>query len=146
MAGVLAGKVADPPEIAIEMRIRGTGKGRRVRRALAAGGIGLAQSLNEAVGAWPGVTITPLFGRWGYFVGSQLFACFPLRPKDHDLWIRLTLEDQARALKTPGITPHRRFAGRGWVECRAESRDALPRALRWLRRSYESLRSRQEGD
>jgi hypothetical protein len=120
--------------------MRGTGKGRKVRRALAAGGKGLAHSLNDAVGVWPGVTITPMFGRWGYFVGNQLFGCFPLRPKDHDLWIRLTLEDQVRALKTPGITPHRRFARRGWVECRVDSREALPRALRWLRRSFEALR------
>lgn len=123
------------------LRVRGTGKGRRVRRAIAAGGSGVAQSLNEAVGAWPGVKITPMFGRWGYFMGSELFACFPLRPKDHDLWIRLSLEDQARALKTPGITPHRRFAQRGWVECRVESPEALPRALKWLRLSYEVIRS-----
>ena len=47
-----------------------------------------------------------MFGRWGYFVGDQLFACFPLRTKDTDLWIRLTLEDQKRALLVPGFTPH----------------------------------------
>lgn len=128
------------------MRVRGTGRGRRVRRAIAAGGSGVAQSLNEAVGAWPGVKITPMFGRWGYFVGEELFACFPLRPKDTDLWIRLTPEDQARALKTPGITPHRRFARRGWIECQVDSVQALPRALRWLRRSYETLMSQQGGD
>lgn len=128
------------------MRVRGTGKGRRVRRAIATGGSGVAQRLNEAVGVWPGVKITPMFGRWGYFVGDELFACFPLRPKEHDLWIRLTLEDQARALKTPGITPHRRFARRGWVECRVDSVQALPRALRWLRRSYESLMTPRAGE
>jgi len=106
----------------------------------------MAQRLNEAVGAWPGVKITPMFGRWGYFVGTQLFACFPLRPKEHDLWVRLSPGDQARALRTPGITPHRRFARRGWVECRVESPEALPRALRWLRRSYEQVRAEPRGD
>jgi hypothetical protein len=120
------------------------GKGRQVRRAIAAGGIGLAQRLNEAVGAWPGVKITPMFGRWGYFVGDQLFACFPLRAKDHDLWIRLSFEDQARALGTPGITPHRRLARRGWVECQVDSPGAVSRALRWLRRGYEEVSSRPE--
>ncbi len=85
-----------------------------------------------------------MFGRWGYFVGETLFACFPLRPKDHDLWVLLTLEDQARALKTPGITPHRRFARRGWVECQVESAAALSRTLRWLRRSYEEVTRRPE--
>ena len=128
------------------MRVRGTGRGRRVRRAIAAGGSGVAQRLNEAVGAWPGVKITPMFGRWGYFVGEQLFACFPLRAKDSDLWIRLTREEQARALKAPGITPHRRFAGRGWIECRVDSDAALPRALRWLRRSYEAVRKQEQGE
>ncbi len=128
------------------MRVRGTGKGRRIRRTIAAGGSGVAQSLNEAVGEWPGVRITPMFGRWGYFVGGQLFACFPLRAKDHDLWVRLSLEDQARALNTPGISPHRRFARSGWVECQVESRAALSRALRWLRRSYESVKNQPAPD
>ena len=127
-------------------RMRGTGRGRQTRRTLARGGAGVAEQLNDAVGGWPRVRITPMFGRWGYFVGDTLFACFPLRPKDHDLWILLTLEDQARALTTPGITPHRRFARRGWVECQVESRAALPRALRWLRRSYESVRTRPGRD
>lgn len=126
------------------MRVRGTGRGRKVRRVIASGGSGMAQRLNEAVGTWPGVKITPMFGRWGYFVGTQLFACFPLRPKDNDLWIRLSPEDQARALRTPGITPHRRFARRGWVECRVESPAALGQALGWLRRSYERVREEPE--
>ena len=78
-----------------------------------------------------------MFGRWGYFVGGQLFACYPLREKDTDLWVHLTAEDQARALKTAGVTPHRRFGRRGWVECRVGSADEIPRAVRWLRRSYE---------
>lgn len=127
-------------------RMRGTGRGRRTRRVLARGGAGVAEPLNDAVGGWPRVKIIPMFGRWGYFVGETLFACFPLRPKDHDLWILLTLEDQARAVKTPGITPHRRFARRGWVECQVVSPAALPRALRWLRRSYESVTSRPGRD
>jgi len=127
-------------------RLRGTGRGRRTRRSLARGGSGVAGELNDALGGWPGVKITPMFGRWGYFVGETLFACFPLRPKDHDLWILLSLGDQAQALKTPGITPHRRFARRGWVECQVESSAAVPRALKWLRRSYESVTSRPERD
>ena len=125
-------------------RLRGTGRGRKTRRSLARGGAGVALQLNDALGGWPGVKITPMFGRWGYFVGETLFACFPLRPKDHDLWIHLSLEDQARALRTPGITPHRRFAGRGWVECQVESPAALRQTLRWLRRSYEEVRMRPE--
>jgi Family of unknown function (DUF5519) len=117
-------------------RVRGLGKGRRTRRMLARGGSGVAGLLNRAVGRWPGVRIAPMFGRWGYFVGPHLFACFPLRPGDADLWIRLDPEDQRQALATEGVTPHRRFATRGWVECRvAESAD-VNRALRWLRRSY----------
>ncbi|MBI2554923.1 MAG: hypothetical protein HYV92_11050 [Candidatus Rokubacteria bacterium] len=127
-------------------RFRGTGRGRKTRRAIARGGAGMAEQLNDALGGWPGVKITPMFGRWGYLVGATLFAGFPLRAKDHDLWIRLSREDQARALRTPGITPHRRFAARGWVECQVESRAALPRALRWLRRSYEEVRTRLEPD
>jgi hypothetical protein len=81
-----------------------------------------------------------MFGRWGYFVGDLLFACFPLRPKEHDLWVRLTPSDQARALGVAGIRSHRRFARRGWVECDVESPADVARALTWLRRSYEAAR------
>lgn len=87
-----------------------------------------------------------MFGRWGYFVGETLFGCFPLRAKDHDLWIRLSPEDQARALKTPGIAPHRRFARQGWIECRVDSTAAVPLALRLLRRSYEWVTSQPARD
>jgi len=121
-------------------RVRGRGKGRKTRRSLGQGGAGTAADLNEAIGRWPRVKITPMFGRWGYFVGGELFACFPLRVKDTDLWIRLTPDDQRRALNTPGVVPHRRFAARGWVEYRLESPTEVGRAIGWLRRSYESVK------
>jgi len=117
-------------------RVRGLGKGRRTRRTLARGGQGAAALLNRAVGEWPGVRIAPMFGRWGYLVDGELFACYPLRPGETDLWIRLDPEGQRLALATEGVTPHRRFAGRGWVECRVAERADVARALRWLRRSY----------
>jgi hypothetical protein len=111
------------------------GSGRTTRRALERGGTGLARALNVALGGWDGVRITPMFGRWGYFVGDHLFACFPLRDKDRDLWMRLSLEDQARALREPGVRPHRRFARRGWIELQIEGEDDVARALGWLRRA-----------
>lgn len=116
-------------------RFRGVGRGRKTRRALERGGAGPARRLNRALGEWPGVRITPMFGRWGYFAGDRLFACFPLREKDGDLWIRLTREDQARALREEGVRPHRRFAGRGWIELEVRKDADVPRALRWLRRA-----------
>ena len=91
------------------------GHGRKTRRVLERGGRGLAQQLNETLGGWPGVRITPMFGRWGYFMGDDLFACFPVREKDHDLWIRFNREEQAQALTDARVRPHRRFARRGWV-------------------------------
>jgi hypothetical protein len=121
------------------------GRGRKTRRVLARGGIGLAQRLNEALGQWTGVRITPMFGRWGYFAGDDLFACFPVRERDHDLWLRLTRDDQTRALADPRVRPHRRFARRGWVEMDLESSDELSLALRWLRRSYLAARRAQGG-
>ena len=112
------------------------GRGRKTRRVLARGGTGLAQRLNEALGRWSGVRITPMFGRWGYFVGDDLFACFPVRERDHDLWLRLTRDDQGRALADLRLRPHRRFARRGWVELNLDSSDDLSLALHWLRRAY----------
>ena len=117
-------------------RFRGMGKGRKIRRALERGGAGPAKRLNETLAEWSGVRITPMFGRWGYFVGETLFACFPLREKERDLWIRLTGGDQARALSDPRVRPHRRFSKKGWVELDVEDIEDLGRALRWLRRAY----------
>lgn len=110
--------------------------GRKTRRTLARGGTGAARRLNEALGGWEGVRITPMFGRWGYFVGERLFACFPLREKERDLWVRLSAGDQARALGDPRVRPHRRFAKRGWIELDVDGPPDLPRALRWLRRAW----------
>jgi hypothetical protein len=94
--------------------------------------------LNEAVGGWPRVRITPMFGRWSYFVGLRLFGCFPLREKDRDLWIRFALDDQRRALATAGVVPHRRLASSGWVESTVETTRDVGRAIRWLRRAYQA--------
>ena len=112
------------------------GRGRKTRRALAAGGTGVARRLNEALAAWPAVRITPMFGRWGYFVGERLFACFPVREQERDLWIRLSSADQRRALGQERIRPHRRFARRGWVELTVDDPADLSRALAWLRRAH----------
>ena len=121
------------------------GHGRKTRRTLERGGTGPAQRLNETLGRWSGVRITPMFGRWGYFVGGDLFACFPLREKDRDLWIRLTLDDQARALADARVRRHRRFAGRGWIETDLAEPEDLSRALRWLHRAHTAaLRRRGE--
>ena len=112
------------------------GRGRRLRRTLSRGGAGAAQRLNETLGAWEGVRITPMFGRWGYFVGETLFACFPLQEKERDLWLRLSPADQARALRDARIRPHRRFARRGWIELDIEAPDDIGRALHWLGRAH----------
>jgi Family of unknown function (DUF5519) len=122
-------------------RVRSVGHGRTLRRALARGGVGPARALNAELGGWEGVRITPMFGRWGYFVGERLFACFPLRDKEHDLWVRLTLEDQRRALGEAGVRPHRRFARQGWVEIAVEGNPEVARALGWLRRAWRAARA-----
>jgi len=126
------------PRASSPRRVRGMGAGRKTRRNLERGGTGPAAELNQMLGGWPGVRITPMFGRWGYFVGPRLFACFPLRVKDSDLWLRLAPEAQKRALEVPGIVPHRRLARSGWVELAVTSPRDVGKAIRWLRRSYET--------
>lgn len=83
-----------------------------------------------------------MFGRWGYFVGSQLFACFPVRPQDRDLWVRLPLAEQARALGQEGVRPHRRFGRRGWIEIDIETGRDVDRALHWLRHAHAAALAR----
>jgi hypothetical protein len=117
-------------------RFRGMGHGRKLRRTLEKGGSGASGRLNTVIGEWAGVKITPMFGRWGYFTGDTLFACFPLKEKERDLWIRLTRDDQARALNDQRVRPHRRFARKGWVEINIEEPGDVACALRWLRRAY----------
>src|SRR2546422_7270244 len=123
-------------------RFRGIGKGRKTRRALERGGTGPALQINEAVADWPGVRITPMFGRWGYLVGDTLFACFPVRQKERDLWVRLTADDQKRALADARIRPHRRFSRKGWIELDVEGVADLGLAVRWLRRAYTAATRR----
>ena len=123
-------------------RFRGLGHGRKVRRVLARGGTGPARDLNVALGEWPHVRITPMFGRWGYFVGTELFACFPLEARGHDLWIRLPHEEQARALRDPRVRPHRRFSRKGWIELDVTTDDDVRTALPWLRCAYTALDAR----
>jgi len=125
-------------------RVRGLGGGRRTRRSLARGGTGTAGALNEILGAWPQVKITPMFGRWGYFVGPRLFACFPLRAKDTDLWVRLGREDQRRAIDSGMFAPHPRMGGKGWVVCHVEGLRGAGRTLSWLKKSYETARQMVE--
>jgi Luciferase len=119
---------------------RGTGRSRRDRRVLRRGGEGIAAILNRAVGEWEGARVTPMFGRWGYFVGDRLFGCYPLRLKDRDLWVRLSPRDQARALAQAAVRPHRRFAARGWIEYDVVEPSKVPSALAWLRRGYAHAR------
>jgi len=121
-------------------RFRGIGRGRKTRRHLQSGGSGPAQRLNDALADWADVRITPMFGRWGYFLGAELFGCFPVREKERDLWIRLPREAQARALAERGVRPHRRFGKRGWIELDVDTPADLDRALRWLRHAYVALR------
>ncbi len=132
-------------EMREQRRVRGMGAGRKTRRSLKRGGTGPAAELNQMLGTWPRVKITPMFGRWGYFVGPRLFACFPLREKDTDLWIRLAAEDQRRALAA-GFSPHRRMAATGWVEYELATPATVGRAIRWLRRSYETAKAAVERD
>jgi luciferase-like monooxygenase len=143
--------MAECPQLSgMVRRFRGMGKGRKTRRALERGGTGPAQRLNETVARWTGVRITPMFGRWGYFVGDTLFACFPVREKERDLWIRLTADDQRRALADTRVRPHRRFSRKGWIELDVEEIEGMGRAVRWLRRGYlaagRSVRDDSEGD
>jgi hypothetical protein len=81
-----------------------------------------------------------MFGRWGYFVGPRLFACFPLRAKDTDLWLWLTREDQRRAIDSGAFTPHPRMGGKGWVVCHIDGLRAAGRTLSWLKKSYENAK------
>src|SRR2546428_11494671 len=118
-------------------RIRGVGGGRKTRRPLERGGTGAAHRLTTALGGWPGGGITPMWGRGGYFGGETLFACFPVREKEHDLWIRLRPDEQRRALAA-GARPHRRFGGRGWIEINVESPADVGFVLPWLRRAYRT--------
>jgi len=73
-------------------------------------------------------------------VGQKLFACFPLAPRQHDLWMRLPLPQQARAVEEEGVRPHRRFARRGWIEIDVRDAADVSRALRWLRRAHAAAR------
>lgn len=126
--------------------VRGLGHGRKTRRTLSKGGEGVAGLLNETLGRWDGVKISPMFGRWGYFIDQRLFACFPLAVRERDLWIRLSMADQRRALAEGRARPHRRFASQGWVEMDVHGPADVSQALRWLRRAWSVATATRESE
>lgn len=110
---------------------RGTGPGRTAPRR---GGAGAWEAIRAGVTAWPGVSLHRRFGRDGLSVGGRLFACGPAG--GDDLWVRLTLPLQQRALRQAGVLPHPRFARTGWVVLRLRGVSRAPLARRWLARAY----------
>jgi hypothetical protein len=48
-------------------------------------------------------------------------------------------------LRTPGMTAHGSFACCGWLECQVNSPALVRRAVQWLRRSYEPIKTRPDG-
>ena len=100
--------------------------------------------LNRVLSGWLGVRITPMFGRFGYFVGEQLFACYSIRPREHDLWVRLSAWGPASPPPRLVRGPHRRFAGRGWIEA-TSTVPTLSRAFSWpARLATRRARRRQD--
>jgi len=110
---------------------RATGRG---RTAPGAGDGGAWEAVRAEVTAWPGVTLRRRFGRDGLSLRGRLFACGP--GAGDDLWVRLTLPLQQRALRQAGVLPHPRFARTGWIVLRLRGASGRSLARRWLARAY----------
>lgn len=109
----------------------GGGRGRTGPRA--AGG-GAWEAVRAEVTAWPGVTVLRRFGRDGLSVRGRMFACGPAA--GDNLWVRLMVPLQQRALRGTGILPHPRFARTGWIVLRLRGASGRSLARRWLARAY----------
>jgi hypothetical protein len=92
------------------------------------------EAVRAEVIAWPGLTVLRRFGRDGLSVRGRLFACGP--GAGDDLWVRLTLPLQQRALRQASVLPHPRFARTGWIVLRLRGASGRSMARRWLARAY----------
>ncbi|MGH7394312.1 MAG: luciferase family protein [Candidatus Methylomirabilales bacterium] len=114
---------------------RGTGRAGSAPRR---GSGGAWETLRSEVSGWPGVTVLRRFGRDGLSLRGRMFACGPAA--GDDLWVRLTVPLQQRALRETGILPHPRFARTGWIVVRLRGASGRSLARRWLARAYAAAR------
>ena len=109
----------------------------------------LGEALRAELLAWPRVTARPMMGCLGFCRGKQMLGCYVNRdlskkkpawmnrPGEPPLvWVRLSPEDVARALKRRGIVRARTGAV-NWIEILLDSRTRLEEAIRWFGRAYE---------
>jgi hypothetical protein len=108
------------------------------------------EALRAELLGWPGVTIRPMMGCMAFVRGKQMLGCYVNRelskrkppwmnrPGESPLgWVRLSMDDVARALKRTGVSQCRTGA-KNWIEIPLESRAMLAEAVRWFGVAYEN--------
>lgn len=99
---------------------------------------GLEELLNDTLGRMPGLTQKAMFGGWAWLLHGNLLCA----ARTNSMLLRLGKENEAWALKLPGITPmmmrERRMPG--WVRATPEAygKDALREKLIQAALSFNS--------
>lgn len=96
-----------------------------------------AQKIAQKMLEWSDVKMMGVFGRFGYFANTLLFATVPQNESTLELWIRLSEKDAAELAKNQraSVLPH---PVTGWMRLRVDSDDQLDEAVSWCKRGYDN--------
>ena len=94
----------------------------------------LAQTVEAAIEALPGVTRASMWGSRNFKVGKKLFVCYGTSPAGLVLEFKLPPAAARAALATGIAEKHgfRTLAASGWIAVRLTRKRDVPRVLAWV--------------
>lgn len=95
-----------------------------------------AEKISRAMLDWSDVKMMGVFGRFGFFANTLLFATVPQHENALELWIRLSEKDAAELGKNKRASEHTHPV-KGWMRLRVDSDDQVDEAVSWCKRGYE---------
>jgi predicted DNA-binding protein (MmcQ/YjbR family) len=93
--------------------------------------------LKEKVRQMPSVNAKPMFGYECFSINGKFFVGFN-KKNDHQVIIRLSKDEQQKAVKVKGIKPFSHGAKAGWIEINTEHVSNAT-ALKWIKKGYEHI-------
>lgn len=95
-----------------------------------------AEKIAKKMLEWPDVKMMGIFGRFGYFANTVLFATVPQHESALELWIRLSEKDAAELAKNKRASEHPHPV-KGWMRLRVDSDDEVDEAVSWCKRGHD---------
>jgi predicted DNA-binding protein (MmcQ/YjbR family) len=92
------------------------------------------KTLKDRVKRLPSVTARPMFGYECYSAKGKFFVGFG-KKNDYEVIVRITKDEQKKAIKNKGIKPFSHGARAGWIEIDTRSATTID-AFKWIKKGY----------